>query len=225
MTIKAAIFLGALLTFGSALQAASVYNYAFGGLGGDLGSSTHTFAPSGGSGPTITANGFKPGSGSTVTTVHLYSKGSGVFPPPNDESGLGLTNDPTGDGEITSGSFIELDLGNLSISSLGIYTESTTGDEQWEIWGSNTAASAGHAFSIPATNAAGVITGSSEGDQNVSILAGDRYIFITATDGNVLLGGLTATAPEPGTASLLGLALLGSGLLFRRGFGKKNRQS
>lgn len=225
MKIKVAIFLGALLTFGGALQAASVYNYAFGGLGGDLHSSTHTFAPTSGSGPTITAYGFKPGPGSTVASVNLYSKGSGVFPPPNNESGLGLTNDGTGDGEITPGSFIELDLGNLSISSLGIYTESTTNGEDWEIWGSNTAASAGHSFSIPASNAAGVLTGHTQGDQNVSSLAGDRYVFITSLNGNVLLGGLTATTPEPGTASLLGLALVGSGLLFRRRLGKKARQS
>ncbi len=223
MRIKVTLIACALLSFGGALQAASVYNYAFGGLGGDLGSSTHTFSPTSGSGPAITAYGFKPGTGSTVAAVDLYSKGSGVFPPPNDESGLGLTNDGSGDDEITSGSFIELDLGQLTISSLGIYTESTTNGEEWEIWGSNTAAVAGHSFTIPS----GGTTGFSEGDQNVSSLAGDRYIFVTALSGNVLLGGLTATAttPEPGTAGLLGLALMGSGLLFRRRFSNKARQS
>ncbi len=125
------------------------------------------------------------------------------------------------------GSFIELDLGSLSISTINM--ESTTSGEEWEIWGSNTAAVAGHALGIPSSTATGVLTGYSEGNQNVSSLSNDRYIFITVAGpwyGNVLLGGATAvTTPEPGTASLLGLALVGSGLLFRRRSTKKAQQS
>lgn len=114
-----------------------------------------------------------------------------------------------------------LDLGNLSISTLGIYTESTTDHEEWEMWGSNTAAISGHTFTIP-----NGLTGFTEGDQNVSSLAGDRYIFITSLGSsthNILLGGLTATTatPEPSSAALFGIALMGSGLLFRRRFSKK----
>jgi hypothetical protein len=217
MISKVTILLGASLVFGGALQA-TTYNYGFGGLGGDLGSNTHTFAPSSGPNPTITATGFKPGSGSTVVAVDLYSKGLSGFPPPNDESGLGLTNDSSGDHEITPGSFIMLDLGNLSISTLGVYTGSTTGGEKWEIWGSHTAVVAGQSFTLPSG-----LTGITEGDQNVSSLIGDRYIFITSLNGNILLGGLT-TAPEPGSAGLLGFALIGSGLLFRRQFSKKAKQ-
>jgi hypothetical protein len=72
-----------------------------------------------------------------------------------------------------------------------------------------------------------VLHGTTEGDQNVSSLAGDRYIFITSvgtSSNNILLGALTATTaatPEPASASLLGLALMSCGLLFRRRFGKK----
>ncbi len=216
------LLLGAAILFSGALQASSVYNYGFGGLG-NIGSNTKTFSPSSGPNPNITAIGFKPGTGSTVTAANLYSKGSVGFPPPNDESGLGLVNDPTHDNEITSGSFIMLDLGNLSISSLGVYTESTTDGEEWKIWGSNTPAFAGQSFTIPGSG----LTGTGEGDQNVTSLAGDRYIFITAVNGNVLLGGITATAtnPEPSSAGLAGLAFVGCGLLFRRRISKKIQQS
>jgi PEP-CTERM motif-containing protein len=217
--VTGVVFLGASLVCGGALQAATV-NYAFGGLGGDLGSNTHTFAPTSGPTPTITASGFHVSSFfHTVSKVDLYSKGSATFPPPNDESGLGLTNDD--DHEITPGNFIMLDLGNLSISTLGIYTESTTDGEKWDIWGSNTAVVSGQTFTIPTG-----LTGFSEGDQNVSSLAGDRYIFISSlgsSSHNILLGALTATTatPEPSSAALFSLALMGSGLLFRRRFSKQ----
>jgi hypothetical protein len=216
--ITGIVFLGASLVCGGALQAATV-NYAFGGLG-NLGSSTHTFAPTSGPSPTITASGFHVNSSHVVSKVNLYSKGSSGFPI-GEESGLGLTNDITHDNEITPGNFIMLDLGNLSISTLDIYTESTTDHEEWEIWGSNTAAISGHTFTIP-----NGLTGFTEGDQNVSSLAGDRYIFITSLGSsthNILLGGLTATTatPEPSSAALFGLALMGSGLLFRRRFSRQ----
>lgn len=219
-----AFLLCASVVFGGALQAATVYNYAFGGLTpNDLGT-THTFSPTSGPSPTITASGFQPGPGTTVVAVDLYSKGSSGFPPPNDESGLGLTNDPSHDHEITPGSFIMLDLGNLQLTSLGIYMESTTDGEKWDIWGSNTPAVSGHSYTIP-----NGITGTSEGLQNLSSLEGDRYIFISSLCGNVLVGALTDTVvttnPEPASAGLAGLALLGFGVLFRRRFGKNVQQA
>jgi len=229
LRIKVALILGATLALCGALQAATTYTYEFGGLGGDLGSSTHAFAPTNGPGPNITAHGFKPGFASNVFAVDLYSKGN-----PGDESGLGLTNDPSHENEITVGSFVMLDMGSLSIATLS--TESTTNGEKWEIWGSNTAAIANSSYTIPSSNGIGVLTGTSEGDQNVSSLKGDRYIFVTAldyysgdrkiTDGNILICGVTATdAPEPASAGLLGLALLTSGFLFRSRFSKKAQKA
>ena len=217
---RLALSCSTVLAFGGMLQASTVYNYAFGGLG-DLNSNTHTFAPVSGSAPTITATGFS-GLGSSAKSVNLYSKGTSAFPIKNDESGLGLDNDTSGDHEITSGSAIMLDLSNIdkfSLSSLGLYTESTTDGEKWAIWGSNSAPTLNHSFSMPTS---GVITGSSEGDQNISSLDGDRYLYITATCGNILLGGVTATdpTPEPASAGMLGVALLGSGLVFRKRFKK-----
>ncbi|MGH9619461.1 MAG: hypothetical protein ACRD45_07075 [Bryobacteraceae bacterium] len=218
MNIKTAVVLGALTAFAGAMQAAPVDNYAFGGLG-NLNASMHTFSPVSGSEPSITAYGFHISSGNAVA-AGLYSKGSGAFPPPNDESGLGLVNDSTGDHEIMPGNFIELDMNGLSIGSL--YTGSTTQGETWQIWGSNSGATAANPFTIPGSAASGVLTGTTEGSQDVSSLAGDRYIFITSlnegTTRNILLGGVTATSavPEPASASLLGLAFLGASLLFRK---------
>jgi len=213
----------AVFALSGVMQASTVYNYAFGGSG-NLGSNTHTFAPVGGSGPVINATGYQ-GLGSSLSAVNLYSKGVASFPAPNDESGLGLTNDRSGDNEITSCSFIMLDLAKLSgISKLGLYTESTTGGEQWKIWGSQTAPSSGQSYSSPTT---GFLTGTSEGIQDISSLDSDRYIFVTSTRGNILLGGFTATesssaaTPEPASAGLLGLALVAAGLVSRRRLSKK----
>jgi hypothetical protein len=165
---KLAAIAGIMLAGALALPASSVYQYSFGGLGA-LGSSSHVFAPVGGpSTYSITAYG-RTFSGSAV---NLYSKDSSYnFANPwsssNDESGLGLTNDRSGSHEITPGSYIVLDLANLSglsLSSLGLYTTSTEGDDSWAIWGWN--GSLGDALS--AYLRPGVVHGSTEGFESLS---------------------------------------------------------
>jgi hypothetical protein len=231
---KLTIISGILLGSGGALHAGAVYNYAFGGTRAADGKTSYTFAPLGGGSPTITASGFALDSdcdqwGSKLSAVGLYSSGTGSMLPPRDNSGLGLAND--GDHEITAGSFVMLNLSKLEalpLSSLDIYLSGSNDGGRWEIWGSNTAASAGHVFSIPAYHSSNSIFGSGDTEVDISKLQGDKYIYITAIDcGGSLLGGLTATTatPEPGSAALLGLAFAGSGLVFRRRLARQRRNA
>ena len=218
---KLAAIAGVILAGALSLPASTVYQYSFGGLG-SLGSSSHVFAPvNGPSSYSITAHGGTFGG----SQVNLYSKGSSYnFANPwsssNHESGLGLTNDRSGSHEITPGSYIVLDLANVagfSVSSLGLYTTSTEGDDSWAIWGWNGNLSG----ALAAYLGSGVVHGSDEGLQSLSSFASDRWLGITATRGDILLGGFTVSGnpsatPEPTSAALMGLAAVGMALLVRK---------
>ena len=212
MGIKQLVSIAGVLVAGAlSLPASTVYQYSFGGLG-VLGSSSHAFSPvSGPSSLSITAYGVDALGGS-----NLYSKGSN-FNFSNlsydSESGLGLASDPTGDHEISPRNYVVLDLANLAgFLSKGLYVESSSGTDRWAIWGWNGSLSdAASAFS-----ASSVISGSSQGLQDLSALSGDQWIALTATSGNVLLGAFRASAaPEPASEGLLGLALIGTALVIR----------
>jgi PEP-CTERM motif len=222
---KLAAIAGMVVAGALSLPASTVYQYSFGGLG-SLGSSSHVFAPvSGPSSYSITAHG---GTFSGIP-VNLYSKGPSYnFANPwsssNHESGLGLTNDRSGSHEITPGSYIVLDLANLtgfSASSLGLYTTSTEHDDRWAIWGWN----GGLNGALAAYLGPGVIHGSNEGLQSLSSFASDRWLGITATRGDILLGAFTAAGdpsatPEPSSVGLMGLAAIGMSLLVRKRFSR-----
>jgi hypothetical protein len=80
-----------------------------------------------------------------LSEPHLYKRNDG-----GNESGLGLTNDPTGQNGITNAGLLEIDttlFGSIAPpTSFGIRIASTTTTsdgrpEGWQVWGSN---SAGH---------------------------------------------------------------------------------
>ena len=158
------------------------------------------------SGTVLKVDAFTPPSNSGS----LFAKLGG-----GDENGMGLTNDPTHDNEITVGSFIQITIPSSLVgtpitivmgSTTGGAVGSTAGDE-WKIF-ENTAAG---------TLAGGTSEGTGFGEGTSNSLtftpgAGDLYIDVTALEGNVLLSSISFTAPsttpEPG-----GLALLGTGIL------------
>jgi hypothetical protein len=93
---------------------------------GNLGP-THNYV--GSDGTIITATAFGP------NNPALFGKGLG-----GDENGVGLTNDPSIEDEITNGSFVQLDLSNIKFASanMSFMADSTTNGETWEVFGSNT---------------------------------------------------------------------------------------
>jgi len=95
--------------FASAPAYADNITWNFGTLAPGLQGQSHDYTVSG---ATINAQAFGPnGSGAgTCGAVQLFGKTGG-----GDETGLGLSNDPSGNDEITSGSFVQLDISKLNL--------------------------------------------------------------------------------------------------------------
>ena len=126
------------------------------------------------------------------------------------ETGIGLTNDPSGVNEVTPGSFIGIDLSNVQgrtqTMGLSIAGNSAQSGEAWEL-----------------TDSAGnVIIGpnSSTGEMMFSTTA--TSLDFTATAGNVLLATFDSPetpvpsgggVPEPASLAPLGTALIGFGAM------------
>jgi hypothetical protein len=162
----------------------------------------------------ITASAFGPAAGctpsATATCPHLFGKTNG-----GDENGLGLTNDPSGDHEIPVGSFIQLDLSKLVLTSptISFSANSVTNGETVAVIATNTAGTLGSG-SIP--NGSSVfsctVIGPGTGCEATFFLADAgtfKFLDVTALDGtsNVLLHTVDAAVAVP--APVVGAGLPG----------------
>jgi PEP-CTERM motif len=173
---------------------------------GNLGT-TETYTASGLS---VTASGFNASNSPT----DLFGKNAGAG-----EQGLGLTNDPTGDGEIHFQSgYVQLDVQDLFnkvvAGSTFFSMSSTTDGEQWGVFGSNVAGSFG---------GAPLLSGTDEGQHLLPNFGQYRYydfVELNTTPGegdNVLLHSLSTTAvPEPATWAMMIMGFGGLGAMMRR---------
>jgi hypothetical protein len=131
-------------------------------------------------------------------TAGLYVKTGG-----GDESGLGLTNDPSGDHEITPGNSIDLNIAALKnlyqITKLTITIGSVQNGENYQVYGGSIAP-LNLLGSGVSTDGIVIVTGS-----NLSKY--DDYI-VTTTNGNILVQSATVAGiavPEPSGVVLIGI--------------------
>jgi PEP-CTERM motif len=172
--------------------------------GAAVGTTTNITA-CGGCGITISAAGF---SNAAQTTAVLFEKNLG-----GNEIGLGLTNDPTGDDEISGTSNIVVNFKNAiaagaTAMSFDFKMDSTTSPDAWAVLTSSTG--------LPGSFV-GLTSGSDEIARTGLPLA--NFYEFEATAGNVLISQVSATipsgVPEPQTWALMLLGFVGLGFAFR----------
>jgi hypothetical protein len=201
---------GALAVSATAAEAAVVFDFGVGPNGvvtgswaGDQGV-THTYTIGS---QTVIATAFTP----FWNPGDLFGKHNS-----GDENGLGLTNDPSGDNEIANGrGFIQLNVSGLT-GALSLAFNSTTGSDQWTVYGTNTAGSGSFGALPGGTHS----IGSGTTETGLNLTGGYTYYDIVATgseSSNVLLKSLTvAGVPEPATWGLMILGVLCMGAAMRQ---------
>ncbi len=170
---------------------AITYLYNFDSPTGNLGN-THSYTSNGVS---ISAAGFS----STGQAMDLYGKNTG-----GDEQGLGL-NATSSDHEITTSTFVQLNLSSLQAKATNPLTLSIGSVQKGEGW---------NIFQSTSLGAKGTLlaSGSTDFPATFKINPSDHYISIQASGGDVLVSTLSATGksagvPEPGTMLIVGTGL------------------
>src|SRR6516165_8788249 len=208
-----AVAVGAVVASAGATRAATItwnLNLPSGLLG-----TTQTYTAGG---ITITAAGFSsiPQLGINVQNVMLFGKNNG-----GDEVGLGLSNDPSGQNEITGLNIIRIDFSNVIMAgalpfSFDFQMNSTTGTvganiEAWAVWGSFFQ----DGFADPP-----LMTGTDENEHSGLQLFPFYYFKVfPGNSGNVLIANVSAEVPgvpEPSTWAMMLLGFAGLGIAFRQ---------
>ena len=170
-------------------------------------------------GTIITATAFGPG------PPQLFGKGLG-----GDENGVGLTNDLSGENEITPGSFIQLSLANINFTlnsvNMSFLADSTTAGDTWQVLGTNTSGTL--AGATPILSCVGSDGPGNPCEQLTTINGAGNFKFldVTAAAGNVLLSEVdTRAVPVPIVgAGLPGVIAACAGLLGLARYRRRRRQ-